>query len=149
MGVESCIVNSGETFNCTQVGESLKPWLSLQRHKQDNYPCLNKSPALKSTLQSLCNVSDVICLLQYVPQVTQMLSDKGGVPRLGVPPFGHTECTHGTLNDGTILTTLFPQALSFARRSEPHSNTQILQNLWFMKISRHRNCCLHIPNPSL
>lgn len=50
-------------------------------------------------------------------QVTQMLSDKGGVPRLGVPPFGHTECTHGTLNDGTILTTLFPQALSFSRRS--------------------------------
>lgn len=46
-----------------------------------------------------------------------MLSDKGGVPRLGVPPFGHTECTHGTLNDGTILTTLFPQALSFSRRS--------------------------------
>ena len=46
-----------------------------------------------------------------------MISDKGGVPRLGVPPFGHTECTHGTLNDGTILTTLFPQALTFARRS--------------------------------
>ena len=45
-----------------------------------------------------------------------MLSDKDGVPRLGVPPFGHTECTHGTLNDGTLLTTLFPQALSFARR---------------------------------
>ena len=51
-------------------------------------------------------------------QVTQMVSDQGGVPRLGVPPFGHTECTHGTLNDGTILTTLFPQALSVARRSE-------------------------------
>lgn len=46
-----------------------------------------------------------------------MVSDTGGVPRLGIPPFGHTECTHGTLNDGTILTTLFPQALSFARRS--------------------------------
>ena len=45
-----------------------------------------------------------------------MVNDQGGVPRLGVPPFGHTECTHGTLNDGTILTTLFPQALTFARR---------------------------------
>ena len=39
-----------------------------------------------------------------------MLNDKpNGVPRLGVPPFGHTECTHGTLNDGQLLTTLFPQ----------------------------------------
>ena len=56
-------------------------------------------------------------LTQLDHKVTQMISDKGGVPRLGVPPFGHTECTHGTLNDGTILTTLFPQALTFARRS--------------------------------
>ena len=46
-----------------------------------------------------------------------MLDDKpNGVPRLGVPPFGHTECTHGTLNDGQLLTTLFPQALTFAQR---------------------------------
>ena len=46
-----------------------------------------------------------------------MVNDQGGVPRLGVPPFGHTECTHGTLNDGKdFLTTLFPQAITFARR---------------------------------
>lgn len=49
-------------------------------------------------------------------QVNLMVNDQDGVPRLGVPPFGHTECTHGTLNDGQILTTLFPQALTFARR---------------------------------
>ena len=42
-----------------------------------------------------------------------MVNDQGGVPRLGVLPFGHTECT---LNDGMILTTPFPQALTFARR---------------------------------
>ena len=45
-----------------------------------------------------------------------MVNDRQGVARLGVPPFGHTECTHGTLNDGQLLTTLFPQALTFARR---------------------------------
>ena len=46
-----------------------------------------------------------------------MVSDQGGVPRLGVPPFGHTECTHGTLNDRKdFLTTLFPQAITFAQR---------------------------------
>ena len=43
------------------------------------------------------------------------MSDTIGVPRLAIPTFGHTECTHGTLNDGTLLTTLFPQALSVAR----------------------------------
>ena len=45
-----------------------------------------------------------------------MQNDHAGVPRLAVPPFEHTECTHGTLNDGQILTTLFPQALTFSRR---------------------------------
>ena len=45
-----------------------------------------------------------------------MVNDQNGVPRLGVPPFGHTECTHGTLNDGKLLTTLFPQAITFAGR---------------------------------
>ena len=45
-----------------------------------------------------------------------MVNDQQGVPRLGVPPFGHTECTHGTLNDGQLLTTLFPQAITFAGR---------------------------------
>ena len=45
------------------------------------------------------------------------MNDNGGVPSLGVPSLGHTECTHGTLNDGRdFLTTLFPQAITFARR---------------------------------
>ena len=60
---------------------------------------------------------DLPSLIPYAClQVSLMLNDKGGVPRLGVPPFGHTECTHGTLNDGVLLTTLFPQALTVARR---------------------------------
>ena len=60
---------------------------------------------------------DLLSLIPYAClQVSLMLNDKGGVPRLGVPPFGHTECTHGTLNDGVLLTTLFPQALTVARR---------------------------------
>ena len=49
-------------------------------------------------------------------QIGLMVNDRQGLPRLGVPPFGHTECTHGTLNDGQLLTTLFPQAMTFARR---------------------------------
>ena len=52
-----------------------------------------------------------------------MQNDHSGVARLAVPPFGHTECTHGTLNDGKILTTLFPQAISFARRYEERNQT--------------------------
>ena len=50
-----------------------------------------------------------------------MLNDKpNGVPRLGVPPFGHTKCIHGTLNDGQLLTTLFPQDTDI--RSEVYSS---------------------------
>ena len=58
-----------------------------------------------------------------------MVNDRQGVARLGVPPFGHTECTHGTLNDGQMLTTLFPQALTFARRWVVHvANAPVCAN---------------------
>ena len=49
-------------------------------------------------------------------KIELMLSDRDGVPRLGVPPFGHNECIHGAHNDGENLTTLFPQVISYARR---------------------------------
>ena len=45
-----------------------------------------------------------------------MQNDYGGVPNLAIPVFGHTECTHGTFNNGHLKTTLFPHAITFARR---------------------------------
>ena len=63
-----------------------------------------------------------------------MVNDQKGVPRLGVPPLGHTECTHGTLNDGQLLTTLFPQALTFARRLVQHRSLANIHIPWLYNL---------------
>jgi len=86
----------GSMADCTQ-----KPWST---YGYCNYK-----------LTADARAADLVSRITLEEKVNLMLNDKNGVPRLGVPPFGHTECTHGTLNDGQLLTTLFPQALTVAR----------------------------------
>ena len=101
---------AGHTFRsaqsnlCMDVGSSancsFQPWSTFDY-------CNYKLDPLK-------RAEDLVSRLTVFELVNLLLNDHDGVPRLGVPPFGHTECTHGTLNDGQLLTTLFPQALTMA-----------------------------------
>jgi beta-glucosidase len=59
--------------------------------------------------------ADLISRLTLSEKVSLTMNDNQGVSRLALPPIGHTECTHGTLNSQGYETTLFPQAISVAR----------------------------------
>ena len=61
-----------------------------------------------------------------------MENDNGGVPRLAVPPIAHTECTHGTLNSAGYETTLFPQAITVARRQGEDPTMSVSRKFCFL-----------------
>jgi hypothetical protein len=90
---------------CLDAGSSA----SCQMPPFNSYPYCDpkKDPETRS--------ADLISRLTLSEKVSLTMNDNQGVSRLALPPIGHTECTHGTLNSQGYETTLFPQAISVAR----------------------------------
>ena len=91
-------------------------------------PPLNTYPYCNSKLPIDQRVDDLLSRLTLWEKVFMQNSDQGGVPRLGVPTLGHSECNRGTeaipgnINHCTAPNTsissfplsLFPQAINLA-----------------------------------
>ena len=78
-------------------------WIVLLRYAQSQYvnitcadPPLNTYPYCDPKLPINQRVDDLLSRLTLMEKVILQNSDQGGVPRLGIPTLGHSECNRGT-----------------------------------------------------